>query len=92
VDWSIQDELARRQLRLENLAKAKAVLEARAVERYEAEQAEYETKVREREEKAKRNKRRMGGNPPLPTSNQAHATRISTIHRSGLADYEEQYR
>jgi transposase len=62
----IQDELARRQLRLENLAKAKAVLEARAVERYEAEQAEYEANVREREEKAKRNKRRMGGNPPLP--------------------------
>ena len=62
----IEDEIARRQLRLENLAKAKAVLEARATERYEAEQAEYEAKVREREEKAKRNKRRPGGKPPLP--------------------------
>lgn len=62
----IADEITRRQLRLENLAKAKAVIEARAQERYQAEQAEYETKVREREEKAKRNKRRPGGKPPQP--------------------------
>jgi transposase len=62
----IADEITRRQLHLENLAKAKAVLEARAVERYEAESAEYETKVREREEKAKQNKRRPGGKPPQP--------------------------
>ena len=62
----IEDEIARRQLRLENLAKAKAVLEARAVERYEAESAEYEAKVREREEKAKRKGRRPGGKPPQP--------------------------
>jgi transposase len=62
----IADEITRRQLRLENLAKAKAVIEARAQERYEAEQADYATKVREREEKAKRNKRRPGGKPPQP--------------------------
>ena len=62
----IADEIARRQLGLENLAKAKAVLEARATERYEAEQAEYETKVRERQEKAKRTKRRSGGKQPAP--------------------------
>ena len=62
----IEDEITRRQLRLENLANAKAVLEARAVERYEAQQAEYEAKAREREEKAKRNKRRPGGKPPQP--------------------------
>ena len=62
----IADEIARRQLGLENLAKAKAVLEARAAERYEAEQAEYEAKVRERVEKAKRKQRRPGGKPPLP--------------------------
>jgi len=35
-----EDEIRRRQLRLENLAQAKAVLEARAKQRYEAEQAE----------------------------------------------------
>jgi len=62
----IQDEITRRQLRLENLAKAKAVLEARAKERYEAEQTEYEAKIREREEKAKRKGRRPGGKPPQP--------------------------
>lgn len=62
----IADEITRRQLRLENLAKAKAVLEARAQERYEAEQAEYEAKVRQREEKAKRKGCRPGGKPPQP--------------------------
>ena len=36
---SVPDELALRRERLENLAKAKAVLEAHAQERYQAEQA-----------------------------------------------------
>src|SRR5579864_546774 len=62
----IAAEITRRQLHLENLAKAKAVLEARAAERYAVEQAEYEAKVRERAEKAKRKGRRLGGKPPLP--------------------------
>jgi transposase len=62
----IADEITRRQLRLENLAKAKAVLEARAQERYAAEKAEYEAKVKERAEKAKRKGRRPGGKPPQP--------------------------
>jgi len=62
----IADEITRRQLRLENLAKAKAVLEARAQERYAAEKAEYEAKVKERAEKAKRKGRRLGGKPPQP--------------------------
>lgn len=60
----IQDEIARRAERLENLAKAKAVLQARAAERYAVEQAEYEAKIRAREEKAKRKGRRPGGKPP----------------------------
>jgi len=62
----IQDELSLRQERLENLAKAKAVLEARAQERYEAEQAEYEAKVHRREEQANHNKRKPSGRPPKP--------------------------
>jgi transposase len=62
----IQDEISLRQERLENLAKARAVLEARAQERYEAEQAEYEAKVKRREEQARRNKRKPGGRPPKP--------------------------
>jgi transposase len=45
-----EDEIALRQERLAKLAEAKAVLEARAQERYKAEQAEYEAKLREREE------------------------------------------
>ena len=48
-----EDEIALRKERLTKLAEAKAVLEARAQERYEAEQAEYQAKLREREEKAR---------------------------------------
>ena len=62
----IDDELAIRQERLANLAKAKAVLEGRAQERYEAEKAEYEAKQREREEKARKTKRGLRGRKPKP--------------------------
>jgi transposase len=41
----IENEIAIRQERLANLAKAKAVQEERAKERYEAEQAEYQAKL-----------------------------------------------
>jgi transposase len=59
-------EIALREERLLNLEQAKAVLEARAEERHEAEKAEYEAKLREREEKAKRTGRKPGGRPPQP--------------------------
>ena len=49
----VQDEITLRQERLMKLAQAKAVLEARAKERYATEQAEYEAKLRERETKAR---------------------------------------
>ncbi|MBU0492477.1 MAG: transposase [Chloroflexi bacterium] len=62
----IEAELAFRQERLLNLAQARAVLEARAQERDEAEQAAYEAKVREREEKAQRTGRKPGGRAPQP--------------------------
>jgi len=62
----IPDELALRQERLTNLAQAKAVLEARAQERYAAERAEYEAKLRAREEKARTTRRKPGGRPPSP--------------------------
>jgi hypothetical protein len=55
-----------RQERLINLAKAKAVLEARAQERYAAEQAAYQAKLRERDEKARTQGRKPGGRPPQP--------------------------
>ena len=62
----IENEIAIRQERLANLAKAKTVLEERAKERYEAEQAEYQAKLREREEKAKKHHRKPKGRNPRP--------------------------
>jgi transposase len=59
-------EISLRQERLLNLTKAKAVLEARAQERYEAEKAEYEAKLREREGKAKETGRKPRGKGPKP--------------------------
>jgi hypothetical protein len=61
-----QFEMALRQERLLNLEQAKAVLEARAQERYEAEKAAYEAKLREREEKAQKTGRRPRGKAPKP--------------------------
>ena len=62
----VSDELALRQARLARLAEAKAVLEARAQERDVQEQAAYAAKVREREEKARKNGRKPRGRPPTP--------------------------
>lgn len=62
----ITDEIAFRQERLANLAKAKAVLEARAQERYEAEQAAYEAQRAEREAKTRQTGRKPRGRPPTP--------------------------
>lgn len=62
----ISDEIAVRSARLARLAEAKAVLEARARERHAVEQADYEAKMREREEKAAQSGRKPGGRPPHP--------------------------
>jgi transposase len=62
----LADEITFREGRLVNLAQAKQVLEARAQERYAAEQAEYAAKLREREEKARQTGRKPGGRPPEP--------------------------
>jgi transposase len=62
----IAAEIAFRQERLVNLEKAKAVLKARAQDRYELEQAEYEAKVRLREEKARQQGRTARGRDPKP--------------------------
>jgi transposase len=63
----LQNEVARRQERLANLAQAKAVLEARAKERDATEKAAYEAKVAEREEKARKNRHKPKGRPPQPS-------------------------
>ncbi len=62
----IEDEIAFRKARLENLANAKAVLEARAKERYEQDKAEYDAKMKVREEKAKKQGKKPRGKPPEP--------------------------
>src|SRR3989440_2680803 len=62
----VRDEIARREDRLARLAEAKAVLEARAAERAAAEQAEYEAKLAQREERERTTGRRPGGRPPTP--------------------------
>jgi len=62
----VEDEIAIRKEWLENLAEAKSVLEAHAQERYAAEQAEYEAKLRQREEKARRSGRKPCGHQPKP--------------------------
>ncbi len=62
----ITDEIAFRHERLANLAQAKAVLEARAQERYEAEQAVYEAQRAEREAKTRQTGRKPRGRPPTP--------------------------
>ena len=62
----VEFEMALRQERLLNLAQARAVLEARAEERYAAEKAAYEAKLREREEQAKQTGRKPRGQAPKP--------------------------
>jgi len=64
--FSVETEIAFRQERLANLATAKAVLEARAQERFAAEKAAYDAKVRAREEKARQHKRPPRGRAPKP--------------------------
>jgi transposase len=62
----IVDEIALRQTRLANLAKARVVLETRARERDTIERAEYEDKIRQREAKARHSKRKPRGPQPKP--------------------------
>ncbi len=62
----VSNEIALRQVRLARLAEAKAVLEARAKERDAVEQAQYQAKVREREEKARKGGGKPRGKPPTP--------------------------
>jgi len=59
---SIPDELARREERLKKIAEARTKIEARAKERFEREQAEYQAKLAARETTGKK----PGGKPPQP--------------------------
>lgn len=59
-------ELQRRQDRLAGIARAKAMIEERAEERYEAEKAAHEKKMAERRQKEKRTGKKTPGPKPKP--------------------------
>jgi transposase len=63
---SIPDELARREQRLAEIARARAIIEARAKERHAHEQAEYDAKMAAREAKTAATGKKPGGKPPAP--------------------------
>jgi len=62
----VPEELARREKRLAEIARAQAVIEARAKERHARERAEYEARVAEREAKAAATGKKPGGRAPKP--------------------------
>lgn len=65
---SIPDELARREVRLQKIAEARAKIEARAKERFAREQAEHEAKLAMRKAKtASMGKKPRGKSPQPPT-------------------------
>ena len=62
----VPEELARREKRLAEIARAKAVIEARAKERQSRERAEYEAKMAARDAEATQTGKRPGGRVPQP--------------------------
>ena len=62
----IPEELARRERRLAEIARAKAVIEARAKERHARERAEYEAKMAARAAKAEQTGKKSRGRVPQP--------------------------
>jgi transposase len=62
----IETEVAFRQARLVNLAEARRILEERAQERYQADLAEHQAKLRAREEKARETGHKPRGPEPKP--------------------------
>jgi transposase len=71
---SLPDELARREMRLAEIARAKARIEARAKERQACEQAAYDEKIAAREAKRKATGKKPGGRRPAPPSEGPLAT------------------
>jgi transposase len=63
---SIPDELARRDKRLAEIARARATIEARAKARYACEKAEHDTKMAARKAKTEKTGKKPGGRPPAP--------------------------
>lgn len=64
----LPEEIKRREDRLAAIAQAKATIEARAQERFEREQAEYDAKMAARTKKEAKSGKKPGGKPPTPPS------------------------
>jgi transposase len=65
---SLPAELARREVRLAAIRQAKAQIEARAAEREAREKADFDAKMKAREEKVSRTGKKPRGKPPAPPS------------------------
>jgi hypothetical protein len=63
---SLPEEIQRREDRLAAIVAAKAKIEARARERFEREQAEYQAKLAKRQAQEKATGKKRGGKPPKP--------------------------
>lgn len=63
---NLPDEIARREDRIKAIAGAKSKIEARAKERFEQEQVDYQAKVDKREAKSKESGKPPRGKPPAP--------------------------
>jgi transposase len=93
------DEIALREDQLARLAQAKAVLDARADERYQAEKAAYDAKLQEREQKTRRGGRHKprGPAPKPPTPGPRDDDQYnftdpeSRIMKSGRTAFEQSY-
>ena len=69
----LPEEIRRREDRLAAIAAAKAKIEARAKERFEREQAEYEAKLAKRHAREATTGKKPGGKPPSPPAPGARA-------------------
>jgi len=65
---SIPEELVRREARLAAIRQAKAQIEARAAERDARERADFDAKIKAREDQTARTGKKPGGPPPAPPS------------------------
>ena len=88
-DVDIDNEIQRRRHKLETLAAAKAVLEARAAERDAAAEAEYQAKLAARQAKEARTGKKMRGRPPQATSIWSQRQRPVQLHRPGVSYHEK---
>lgn len=64
-DMNLPEEIARREDRIKAIGVAKSKIEARAIERFEQEQADYQAKVDKREAKTKDSGKAPRGKPPV---------------------------